>query len=270
MKKDAEILVVDDEQVVIDAVAKICSSAGLTIDASMDAHSGLNKIRRTNYRLVICDIMLPEMDAFQFLKRVSEAQISVPVIMITGYSTVENAVKSLNCGATAFVAKPFTENELLSAIHRALRVVEILRAEREPGLETNRTMQSSALGPGAYRLGNISWVVLESTGTGRIGAAGAFVKSVTTVREIELFRDDDEILQGNVCARILSDDGLSHDVLSPLSGRIIQSNKELLSNIHILESDPYSQGWLYRIIPSATEYEVGNLLPFPSNGGKSL
>lgn len=262
MKNKAQILVVDDEQVVIDAVAKICSCMGLTVDASTDAHSGLDKIRRSDYRLVICDVMLPEMDAFQFLKRVSEAHVSVPVILITGYSTVEIAVRSLNCGATAFVAKPFTENELLSAIHRAMRIDELLRDGTKSSQKIGRATHPPAPGLRTYRLGNISWVVLEPKGTGLIGVAEMFVKSVTMMRELELFQDDDEIFQGNVCARIRSDDGLLHDVLSPLSGRILQSNRELLSNLQTLESDPYCQGWLYRIIPSATEYEVGNLLPY--------
>ena len=262
MKKKAEILVVDDEQVVIDAIAKICSSIGLTIDSSTDAHSGLDKIRRSEYRLVICDVMLPEMDAFQFLKGVSEAHVSIPVILTTGYSTVEIAVKSLNCGATAFVAKPFTENELLSAIHRAMRIDEILRAETGSSQKMEQATRPPTPGLHTYRLGSISWVVLEPTGTGRIGVGEMFVKSVRTMREIELFKDDDEIFQGNVCARIQSNDGLSHEVLSPLSGRILQSNKELVSNLRILEDDPHCQGWLYRIVPSAMEYEVGNLLPY--------
>jgi len=87
------------------------------------------------------------------------------------------------------------------------------------------------------------------------------------MRNIELFGDEEEIFQGNACARILSDDGLSHELLSPLSGRIIQSNRDLLTNIQILEHDPHSQGWLYRIIPSAMEYEVQNLLPYSSERG---
>src|SRR3972149_1126686 len=262
MKKKADILIVDDEQVVIDAVTKICSSLGLSVDASTDAHSGLEKIRSSDYRLVICDVRLPEMDAFQFLKRVTEAHVSVPAILITGYSTAENAVKSLNSGATAYVAKPFTENELLSAIHRAMRLAEILRAETETGRKSGQAKRPPVPMPGTYRLCNIILGVVVPTGTGRIGAAEMFVKSISTLREIELFQDDDEILQGSLCARIQSDDGLSHDVLSPLSGGIIQSNKELRTNLKILEYNPHVQGWLCRIIPPAMKYEVRILLPY--------
>ncbi|MEJ2617205.1 MAG: response regulator, partial [Ignavibacteriaceae bacterium] len=107
MKKQWDILIVDDEQVVIDAVVKICSSEGYSVDWSIDAKEALGKFEKNSYKLIVCDIMMPDIDGFKLLDELRKIEISSPVIMTTGYSTVENAVNSLYNGAIDFIPKPF-------------------------------------------------------------------------------------------------------------------------------------------------------------------
>ena len=90
-----DILVIDDELTVTQAVVKVCSAEGMTVAAADNATEALRFLEDSKFRLVLCDIMMNELDGFQFLEELDRRGIQTPVVMMTGYSTVENAVKSL-------------------------------------------------------------------------------------------------------------------------------------------------------------------------------
>lgn len=258
MKKQWDILIIDDEQVVIDAVVKICSSEGFSVDWSIDAKDALNKFEKNLYSLIICDIMMPEIDGFKFLDELRKMEILSPVIMTTGYSTVENAVKSLYNGAIDFIPKPFTADELINSVNRGMKYLEI-----QSSIKNFRKDDSSIIYvpcPAKYfRLGYSSWAASEDSGTILIGVTDLFLKTIDTLANIELFNIDDEIIQGNQCASIKDKNGKIHPLLAPVSGRIIDVNNDLIRNNNLIEKDPYFNGWFYRIIPSDSEYELKNL-----------
>ncbi|QQS37249.1 MAG: response regulator [Ignavibacteriales bacterium] len=265
MSRNADILIVDDEQVVIDAVKKICSLEKINVDTSLDVSDAVKKISGTKYNLIVCDIMMPEVDGFQFLDLLVQKKIDTPVVMTTGYSTVENAVKSLYKGAIDFIPKPFTADEMLNAILRGLRYAEIQKM-----ISANRTNQDDTIiyvpCPAKYsRLGYSSWVSVERDGTALIGLTDLYTKIISSLKEIELFRIEEEIVQGNTCAIITDINELNHPVLSPITGRIIERNEEVTKEASVIEKDPYFKGWLYRIIPSDVEYELKNLVPCSSD-----
>ncbi len=257
MSKPIDILVVDDEQVVNDAVMKICSSNGLTVESAMDVKIALSKLHQSKHRLIICDIMMPQVDGFQFLSKMRERQIDVPVVMTTGYSTLDNAVESLYQGAIDFVPKPFTADELLSSIYRGMKYGEINRKSGD--------LAYVPCPPQYYRLGYISWLSLEDSGTVAIGITDLFLKTINIFQTIEAQEINHEVEQGNMCALIRSENNLVHPVLSPVSGRIIQVNEEILTHSAIMEKDPYFKGWIYRIIPTDLEYELKHLMPCSSD-----
>ncbi len=266
MNKQFDILIIDDEQVVADAVNKICSAEGYKVDISIEANDALVKIDKNNYRLIISDIMMPEMDGFQFLEEVSKKKILTPVIMTTGYSTVENAVKSLYNGAIDFVPKPFTADELISSVSRGLRYLEIQKKIFESKNKIDDPSIIYVPCPAKYfRLGYASWASLDNTGSIVVGVTDLFLKTIESINEIELQKIDDEIVQGNTCSQIKSKEELVHFVLSPVSGRIIEMNERLLTDTSIVEKDPYFNGWFYRIIPSDSEYELKHLIPCSSD-----
>jgi len=76
---------------------------------------------------------------------------------------------------------------------------------------------------------------------------------------------EEEIIQGDSCASLLTDDELTHHLISPLSGRIIERNERIINDINLLEKDPYFEGWIYKVIPSNIEYELKYLVPFASD-----
>jgi len=259
MKKDWDILIVDDEQVVIDAVVKICSSEGFTVDSATDAKEALQKFVKNNYKLIICDIMMPGIDGFGFLNELSQRKISSPVIMTTGYSTVENAVKSLYTGAIDFIPKPFTADELVNSVLRGMKYLEIQKSLRNYKRDNSEIIYVPCPAK-YYRLGYSSWAAEENAGSILIGATDLFIKTIENISQIELQQIDDEVVQGNSCAYIKDKEERLHPLLSPVSGRIIELNDEIKMNKSLIEKDPYFEGWFYRLIPSDSEYELKNLI----------
>jgi CheY-like chemotaxis protein/glycine cleavage system H lipoate-binding protein len=266
MNKQFDILVVDDESVIINAVNKICSAEGLKVDTSSNAQDALLKVGKNSYRLIISDIMMPDMDGFQFLDAISKMKLKTPVIITTGFSTVENAVKSLYNGAIDFIPKPFSADELISSVSRGLKYLDIQVKLAESKNSVNDASIIYVPCPAKYfRLGYASWVAPDNTGSVLIGVTDLFLRTIDSITEIELSRVDEEVVQGNPCAQVKSKGDLVHSVLSPVSGRILGRNDRLLNDTSIAEKDPYFDGWFYRVIPSNNEYELKQLIPCSSD-----
>ena len=256
-----KILIIDDEQVILDAVTKIVSSENLEVDSATNAADALDKLSHKKYSLILCDIMMPEMDGFQLLDELYNRKNKTPVVMITGYSTVENAVNSLSKGAIDFIPKPFTFEEISSSISRGLKFNRIaLKLEKAKKNGSDETVVFVSCPLKYKRLGHISWMNLESEGLAVIGVSDLYLETISDVKKIELSEVEDIIIQGNSCSKFETSDGLIHTCLAPLGGRIIERNEKLLSEPTLLEKDPYFQGWLYKIIPSDIEYEMKYLI----------
>ena len=203
---------------------------------------------------------MPKIDVFQFLNELEIRKIKTPVIMIAGYTTLENAVKSLQQGAIDFIPKPFTVDELLSVVTRGLRYSDLQKeiTTLEEGKNDSNIFVSCP--PKYSRLAWISWVENEKEGTAIIGITDLFLKTIGSIKKIELLEFESRINQGSICASIYTEDDLSYNLLSPVSGKIIERNKKVMENNKLPEKDPYFNGWLYRIIPADFEYEKNYLI----------
>jgi CheY-like chemotaxis protein len=266
MNKKAKILLIDDEQVILDAVSRIGSLERWNVDSVLNVQDGLDKLTSKNYELIVSDIMLPDKDGFQFLEELYTKQIKIPVIMITGYSTVENAVKSLYNGAIDFIPKPFTYEEITSSICRGLEYNKIQKrvAEAEKTGKDESIIFVSC--PAQYkRLGYMSWMNLESEGSARIGVTNLFLETIDDIAKIDLLEIDELLIQGNSCAKFKTDDNLIHTCLAPLGGRIVERNEKLISDPSLIEKDPFFEGWLYRIIPIDIEFDMKYLVACSSD-----
>jgi len=248
MKKRADILVIDDEPVITRAVQKVCAAEGMSVDMEDGGAAGLSRLEDSSYGLIICDLMMPGVGGEQFLAEAARLGVSTPVIIATGYATLENAVASLAHGAIDFIPKPFTSEELVAAVRRALRCDQ-LRREAAGG----------ACPAQYHRLGCLSWAKAESEGSVLVGAGDLFIRSIAPLKSLELLRPGDETLQGSACAVAVSEDGDRHPVLCPVSGRIAEVNAAAAANPALLEKEPYSDGWLYRVLPASLQEELGRL-----------
>jgi glycine cleavage system H lipoate-binding protein len=209
---------------------------------------------------------MPEMDGFEVLARVQQRSPETPVIISTGYSTVENAVRSLYAGAIDFVPKPFTADELLSTLRRGLRYRDLvsLRSMRSGG-PGDAGLFTVPCPPRYYRLGYMSWATIDADGTALIGISHAFARTVEQIQRLDFVDEQEDIVQGIQCAHIRTAEGFAHAILSPLSGKVIARNPNLTADPHIVEKDPYFAGWLYRVIPSNPEHELSHLTPCGSD-----
>jgi len=248
-----DILVIDDESVIIDSVVKVGEYEGHTVDSARTAGAGLVKLGANRYRIMICDIMMPEMDGFRFLDEIRGMGIDTPVIMTTGLSTLQNAVKSLLAGAIGFLPKPFTVGELMSRIRRALKYEELLGRMRSGELREADFFEDY---PAEYRrLGQASWLNTEAAGVVSVGVMALFLQTIDPVVRLDLLDADEQVQQGNVCASFATDTLLVHGLRSPVSGRIIARNEKIVADPRSLVCDPYREGWLYKIVPNNLEDE---------------
>ncbi len=260
-----DILVIDDEEVITGAVVRICTSEGMTVDTASSGAAALLLLESHSYRIIVCDIMMTDVDGFQFLAEASRRGIATPVVMATGYSTVENAVRSLSCGAVDFIPKPFTADELLAVVRRGIRCGQLQRQAAAPAEELPDSMAYVPCPSKYYRLGYISWVLVEHEGTALVGITDLFVKTIDGLTGLALSQVDDEVVQGETCASVVSLDGTTHAVMCPLSGRIVEVNPAPAAEPTVIEKDPYFEGWLYRILPSELEPDLKQLTPCSSD-----
>ena len=251
MKQRKDILVIDDEPMVTRAVAKICSAEGMTVSVAAHASEALQNLVDHEFRLILCDIMMPELNGFQFLEALAHQGISTPVVMMTGYSTVENAVRSLTSpGGVDYIPKPFTADELLTIVRRNLHCNELLHQADSARLQGLGSLTYVPCPTNYYRLGNVSWALMDDKGTAMVGVSDLFLKSTKGITSFELSPPGEDLLQGIPCAEAISPDGSVHNVMCPLSGRILEVNTRAQTNPSLVEKDPYFRGWLYRIVPS--------------------
>lgn len=263
MKAQRDVLVIDDEPVVTQAVSKIFAGEGMTVDAADQGKAALEKLEKCSYRLIICDIMMTDVDGFQFLAEAARRGIAAPVVMATGYATVENAVRSLMCGAADFIAKPFTAEEILSVARRAIRCCALQRQAVPAGRRDSLAFVPCP--PKYYRLGFVSWVKAENDGTALIGLNDLFLKALERIERIELLPVHDEVIQGGPCATVACADGAAHAVMSPVSGRIVEVNATAAARATAVEKDPYFEGWLYRVVPTDLRSDLQRLIPCSSD-----
>ncbi|MGB9498982.1 MAG: response regulator [Dissulfuribacterales bacterium] len=116
--KPINILVIDDESVICNACHLILSEKGHTVERQLTGKSGLDALKSGQYNIVLLDMMLPDMDGMDVLKMIKKERPEVCIIVMTGYSTVPNAVKAMKFGAFDYLAKPFTDDELVSAVEK--------------------------------------------------------------------------------------------------------------------------------------------------------
>jgi DNA-binding NtrC family response regulator len=118
--KTTQILTVDDERVICDACRQVLSEKGYSTDISMTGKDGLKTVAKSNYDVVLLDMKLPDMDGMEILQILRKENPDVNVIVMTGYSTVSNAVAAMKLGAFDYLSKPFSDDELSIAVERAI------------------------------------------------------------------------------------------------------------------------------------------------------
>jgi len=149
MTKTANVLIVDDEKIIQDSCSQILKKEGYRVKVATDGKEGLSTFKEELFHVVILDLKLPGMDGMEVLARIKEESPETPVIIITGYASIESAVEAIKQGAFEYLTKPFTPEELRVSIKKAIESRKIffegiyLREELEKQTEFDMVVGKS-------------------------------------------------------------------------------------------------------------------------------
>jgi len=119
-KKAISVLVVDDEQIMQDSCSRILVKEGFTVATADCGEAALEHCDRESYDLVLLDLKMPGMGGIKTLNRLKEMDPGITILIMTGYPSIETAVRAIKLGAYDYITKPFTPDALRFAINRAL------------------------------------------------------------------------------------------------------------------------------------------------------
>jgi len=115
-----KILVIDDDKAMRDACYQILSRQGYQVELAASARQGLTLLERSSFDAILLDLVMPDLDGLEALKKIKALDPEVEVIIITGYGTIQSAVETIKAGAFHFLSKPFVPDDLRNLVNRAL------------------------------------------------------------------------------------------------------------------------------------------------------
>ena len=124
------ILIVDDEPNYQIVLSEILKDEGYEVFTANSGLAGLPVVYSTDLDLVLSDMKMPGMDGIGLLAKIKEYNKELPVILITAYAEVEKAVEAMRLGAFTYLAKPFSNEQLLASVHKALEHYGLIREIR--------------------------------------------------------------------------------------------------------------------------------------------
>jgi signal transduction histidine kinase/DNA-binding response OmpR family regulator len=134
--EDERILVVDDDQQVLELIARVLSRSGYAVETISDGHAALERLRAEGVAedggpdLILCDLMLPDVDGLRILGAAREHCPDALFCLVTGYATTDSAVAALRKGVYDYLTKPLDLDDLLSTVRRALEHRALVRQNK--------------------------------------------------------------------------------------------------------------------------------------------
>ncbi len=125
------ILLIDDEAIALSNMSHVLEKEGYEVTACKDGESGLHELHHKMFDLVLTDMRMPGVDGMQVLQHVKETMPDLPVIMITGYASLDSAVEAMKLGAYHYIAKPFRLAEAREIVKGALDYGRLKNENRE-------------------------------------------------------------------------------------------------------------------------------------------
>jgi DNA-binding NtrC family response regulator len=115
-----KILVIDDEAIVRTSCSRSLSPEGYEVKLSQNGADAMKMLEEESFDLVLTDLKMPDIDGIEVLKMIKQRWPQTEVIVVTGYQTVDTAVKSIKLGAFDYLEKPFTPDSLIAAVNNAM------------------------------------------------------------------------------------------------------------------------------------------------------
>jgi len=120
------ILVADDDAVIRKGLQRILSAEGYEVETVSNGRAALDRLEQVRFRLLVTDLKMPGMSGLEVLEEIRTCQPELPVVLITGYAAIDNAVEAMKNGATDYLAKPFSNEEIISKVKNAIKSRAVL------------------------------------------------------------------------------------------------------------------------------------------------
>jgi len=115
------VLLVEDDTPTAKSIELMLKAEGFVVDATDLGEDGLEIGKLYDYDIIILDLMLPDIDGYEVLRRLRAARVATPVLILSGLSETEQKIKGLSTGADDYLTKPFDKRELVARIHAVVR-----------------------------------------------------------------------------------------------------------------------------------------------------
>jgi len=115
------VLLVEDDTSTAKSIELLLKSEGFVVDATDLGEDGLEIGKLYDYDIIILDLVLPDIDGYEVLRRLRAARVATPVLILSGLSETEQKIKGLSTGADDYLTKPFDKRELIARIHAVVR-----------------------------------------------------------------------------------------------------------------------------------------------------
>ena len=139
---NAKILIVDDDPLVADSLAVFLKSRGYEVLVETDSHRAARMLKNnTAVDLLLTDVNMPGLDGFALLKEVRKHDPQIVTVMLTGYGTIESAVRAMREGAEDYITKPVIDEEMLLTVERALQRRNLTRENEQLKRQLNKSLK---------------------------------------------------------------------------------------------------------------------------------
>ena len=115
------VLLVEDDQAMAKSITLMLKSENFVVDTTDLGEDGLEIGKIYDYDIIILDLMLPDIDGYEVLRRLRDARVDTPILILSGLSELDNKVKGLGFGADDYLTKPFEKRELIARIQAIVR-----------------------------------------------------------------------------------------------------------------------------------------------------
>lgn len=120
MQNKYKIFVIDDEAIILKSCSNVLTENGYEVATAQSSRIALERIKEELFDLIILDLKMPGIDGLQLLRIIKNIKPNIEVIIITGYSSIENAIETMKLGAADYLQKPFTPDELSIRVKNVL------------------------------------------------------------------------------------------------------------------------------------------------------
>jgi len=147
MSDKPKVLLIDDEQGIIETLSVLLKNEGFDVLAALSGAEGIERFAETHPDLVLTDVRMPKVSGVDVLQAIRDRDPSTPVVLMTAQASLQSAIRAVNLGATHYVQKPFSNEELLTILRRSLDFGRVKRENVRLKKEITRTRAKDLVTP---------------------------------------------------------------------------------------------------------------------------